>query len=119
MAGKISEKFRPLEKVLDEMHKGCMNMDQEMFFLCHLLLLDNEGNPIDDVIHAWGTKEAVRIMLDVLRRQIGKPENYIDKNDSIPSVRVYDYRDKYDAIGNALARLKAEYSADSTLKRDK
>jgi len=110
VADKISKKFRSLEKVLDKLYKGCMALDQEMFFLCHLLLLDDEANAIDDVIRAWGTKEAVRIMLDVLRRQIEKPENYIDKNDSIPTVRVYDCRDKYDAIGNALARLKTEYS---------
>lgn len=109
MGDKISKKFRPLEKVLDKMYKECMNMDEEMFFLCHLILLDDESNAVDDVIRAWGTKEAIQIMLDVLKRQIGNPENYIDKNDPIPTVRVYDSRDKYDAIGNTLANLKTQY----------
>ena len=109
MGDKISKKFRPLEKVLDKMYKDCMNMDEEMFFLCHYILLDDEANAIADVIRAWGTKETIRIMLDALRRQIGNPENYIDKNNPIPTVRVYDSRDKYDAIGNALANLKTQY----------
>lgn len=109
MGDKISKKFRPLEKVLDKMYKDCMNMDEEMFFLCHLVLLDDDTNMIDDVIRAWGTKKAIQIMLDALRRQISNPENYIDKNDSVPTVRVHDSRDKYDAIGNALASLKTQY----------
>ena len=109
MGDKISKKFRSLEKVFDKMYKDCLNRNEEIFFLCHLILLDDESSAIDDVIRAWGTTEAIRIIVDVIKRQIENPENHIDKNDPIPMIRVYDYRNKYTAIGNALENLKTQY----------
>ena len=78
-----------------------------MFYLCHIALF--QGRPIDDVILAWGTKKALEIMLAANKRAFNNPKNIVDVNDPIPTVRIFDHREKYKIIANALENLHNRY----------
>ena len=108
MANKISKKFKGVEEALRKMYDESIKHNQVMFYLCHIALLD-QGRVIDDVILAWGTKGAIEIMLPANKRAFNNPENIIDVNDSVPTVSIFDHREKYKIIGNALDNLHNRY----------
>lgn len=107
MGNKIAKKFKGIEEALLKMYDESIKHNQVMFYLCHIALF--QGRPIDDVILAWGTKKALEIMLAANKRAFNNPKNIVDVNDPIPTVRIFDHREKYKIIANALENLHNRY----------
>ena len=107
MGNKIAKKFKGIEEALLKMYDESIKRNQVMFYLCHIALF--QGHPIDDVILAWGTKKALEIMLAANKRAFKNPRNIIDVNDPIPTVSIFDHRERYKIIANALENLHNRY----------
>ena len=108
MGNKIAKKFKGIEEALLKMYDESIKHHEVMFYLCHIALLTH-GRVIDDVILAWGTKGALEIMLAANKRAFNNPKNIIDVNDPMPTVSIFDHREKYKIIANALENLRNRY----------
>jgi len=107
LGNKIPEKFKGIEEALLKVYDESIKHNQVMFYLCHILL--TEGGVMDDVILAWGEKRAIEIMLAANKRAFNYPKHIIDVNDPIPIVSIFDHREKYKIIANALENLHNRY----------
>lgn len=107
MGDKISQKFKGVEKALLNMYDKSIEHNQVMYYLCHIVLLDQK-KIIDDVILAWGTKGALEI-IKANKRAFSNPTNIVDVNNSISIVSIFDHQEKYKTIADALKNLHNRY----------